>query len=148
MERCKHCQREKPDYGADMTCAKGGYCEWHDPAQLIESIINPTVVPLDVSWAPGDGVAGKRMIWSFPATAIIEGFEVQAKDSGYSGFIDSLRIGLCEFLHVAPYPILMWSDGMPPVVFYLPSVPVGNHLTIETREFHGRIRPRGVLLNP
>jgi hypothetical protein len=28
METCKHCKRSRPEYIADPSCAKGGYCEW------------------------------------------------------------------------------------------------------------------------
>lgn len=149
MKRCRHCNREKPDYGADLSCAKGGYCEWHSPDQVIHGITHPTSYPMDISWAPGNGQAGQRMMWSFPNTAIVEGLEVEVQGgTNYNGFIDSLRIGLVEYLAVGPYPILMWSGGMPPILFMLPSVPYGHHFGLETRGFYGKIRPRGIIIAP
>ncbi len=155
MKKCKHCNREEPGYGEDMTCAKGGYCEW-----VYEAIIpdftdasNHPTSPTDVPWLEGNGVQGKRMSWTFPYTAIIQSFEIEPLKpsiygADYNGFITALRIGMVEYLHISPYPISMWSPGMPAVQLWLPSVPNGYHLTIETQGFHGKIRPRGLVLNP
>ena len=163
MEKCRLCKRERPDFITDPSCEKGGYCEWEDenlahaswaqqgmtlPEVHITQLRGSKVTPMDVPWIEGNGQAGERMTWSFPNTAIIEGLEVQPKASSYQGFIDSIRIGLCEYLHVGPFPILMWSPGMPDVTLWLPSVPYSHHFGIETRGFRGKIRPRGLVLNP
>lgn len=150
MEKCKHCQRDKPDYGADMTCAKGGYCEWE------ETQIIPGTIPIDVSWGSGlppnsQGItitSPRMMHWSFPEQALIQGLEVEPRGSSYHGFISSMRIGIVEYLYVIPFPFLMWSPGMPPVELMLPHVPKGHNFTLETHNFLGRVRPRGLLLMP
>jgi hypothetical protein len=142
MEKCKHCQRDKPDYGADMTCGKGGYCEWE------ETQIVPGTMPLDVSWADGGSANSRVMHWSFPERAIIQGLEVEPNGSSYHGFISSMRIGNVEYLYVCPFPFLMWSPGMPAVELMLPHVPIGSTFTLETSSFRGKVRPRGLLLIP
>lgn len=106
------------------------------------------VTPMNVSWATGNGTRGYRMIWAFPGNAIVEGLEVEPYHSSYHGFIETLRVGLSDYLHMGPYPILMWSPGMPPVELWLPHVPYGSHFHIETRDFRGKIRPRGLIINP
>jgi len=150
MEKCKHCQRERPDCMTDPSCAKGGYCEWEESLEVkVTQLGGSKVGPMDVSWADGTGIVGRRMMWAFPNTAIVEGLEVEpGGGSSYQGFIDALRIGNCDYLHIAPYPILMWSPGMPPVQLWLPSVPKDHHFALETSHFWGRIRPRGLVLNP
>lgn len=160
MEKCRLCHRKRPDYITDPSCEKGGYCEWEDenltrawappsmPEVKVTQLNGSKVSPMDVSWADGHGAAGYRMMWSFPNTAIVEGLEVQPRGSSYDGFIDALRVGLCDYLHISPYPILMWSPGMPPVQLWIPSVPIGHHFSLETRNFYGKIRPQGLILNP
>jgi len=64
----------------------------------------------------------------------------------YNGFISDIRIGNHSYLMVLPFPFLMWSPGMPPVEFMLPHVPYGHHFTIETTNFRGRVRPRGLVI--
>lgn len=171
MEKCRLCHRERPDFITDPSCEKGGYCEWEDenlahaswaqpgmiPEVKVTQLNGSKVSPMDALWLEGQGQTGQRLIWSFPNTAIVEGLEVKpfqnpqyppGHGGDYNGFIDSIRIGLCEYLHVGPYPILMWSPGMPDVTLWLPSVPNGHHFQLETRGFHGKIRPRGLVLNP
>jgi hypothetical protein len=163
MEKCRLCHRERPDFITDPSCEKGGYCEWEDenlthawaaqsnsviPEVTITQLFGSKVTPMDAHWNEGHGQAGERMTWSFPNTAIVEGLEVQPKGSSYQGFIDALRIGHCEYLHIAPFPILMWSPGMPDVMLWIPSVPFSHHFCLETRGFYGKIRPRGLILNP
>lgn len=158
MEKCKHCQRERPDYVTDPSCEKGGYCDWEESLEVkVTQLGGSKVTPMDVSWITGNGTAGFRMTWSFPNTAIVEGLEVEPlrpsnmppwHRGSYNGFIDALRIGNCDYLHIAPYPILMWSPGRPPVQLWIPSVPIGNHFSLEVRDFRGKIRPRGLVLNP
>lgn len=147
MEKCKHCNREKPGYGVDTTCAKGGQCEWVSEPTLpnfIRAIAKTT--DMNVSWAEGNGIDGRRMSWGFPGTAIVEGLEIESKS--YEGYIGSLQVGLADFMHLGPYPISMWSPGKPPVNLWLPSVKLGNHFAITVYGFHGRIRPRGLILEP
>jgi len=149
MEKCKLCQRERPTYIADPSCAKGGYCEWEEVAEAQVTQLNGSkVIPMDVHWGDGNGTVGNRLIWSFPNTAIVEGLEVEPRGSSYMGFIDTIRVGLSDYLHIGPYPILMWSPGMPPVQLWLPSIPISHHFTIETSHFFGRIRPRGLIVGP
>lgn len=161
MEKCKHCKRDKPDYIADPSCAKGGYCEWQNqpPSVTVTHLNGSKVTPIDVSWATGSGIAGGgyHMHWAFPNTAAVEGLEVvpwrdlkypSGFNGDYNGFITSMRIGNNEYLHIAPYPILMWSPGMPNVDLWLPAVPKGHNFSLTTKGFFGKIRPRGLLLNP
>jgi hypothetical protein len=158
MQKCKHCSRERPDFMADPTCAKGGYCEWEETVIPIISVTKErTMTAMNVSWADGNGIMGRRMAWSFPDMAIVEGLEVQPyKPAGmgpgyggdYNGFISSLRVGLVEYLQLGPYPILMWSPGMPSIYLTIPHVPYGSTFSLETDNFMGKIRPRGYILSP
>lgn len=141
MEKCKHCQRDKPDYNADQTCAMGGYCDWE------ETHIIPGTSVMNVSWADGARhTVNCIMHWQFPLKAIVTGLEVEPAGSSYDGFISDLRVGNCSYLMVAPFPFLMWSPGMPKVDFMLPHVPKEHHFSLETCGFRGRVRPKGLLI--
>lgn len=158
MTRCKHCNREKPDFTADPTCAKGGYCEWEETIIPVTTVTQGrTTSVMDVSWACGNGIMGRRMHWAFPEVALVEGLEVEpyrapgnppGYGGSYNGFISSIRVGLVEYLQLGPYPILMWSPGMPPIYLTIPHVPLGCHFSLEVDNFMGRIRPRGLIVNP
>lgn len=49
MQKCKHCERIRPDYIADPSCAKGGYCEWENVKRTIALADN---YPKPVKWRP------------------------------------------------------------------------------------------------
>lgn len=113
--------------------------------------------PLDAIWLTPNQprTVGQRLTWSFPGPTIIEGFEVKGLEeqavegvevSDFSGFITSLQVGNVEYLYVGPYPICMFSPGMPKPTIHLPHVPVGVYLSMGLDYFSAKIRPIGTVL--
>ncbi len=240
-QHCRQCERKRPEYIADPSCSKGGYCEWvevasaqdtyrswcpetdqkctekrctganckkarqrqikeegaeYDAEQAMDYVsaypVEPMpssgwhrlrtvdccgglkgvclhpgtpghepvekpkskAYPIDAPWlTPNQPRAvGQRLTWSFQGPAVIDGFEVEGKPTDaiqgrdFNGFLTSLLVGNCEYLHIGPYPISMFSPGMPPVTLWLPHVPIGVYLSVGLDYFQGKIRPIGKVI--
>jgi len=132
-----------------------GHCELqanHGGFHLYQLLPRPIV--LDAFWLTPQcpGQCGQILTWRFEGKAIVESFEVEGKPAAggrardFNGFITSLRVGNEELLRLGPYPISMFSLGMPKVEAWLPHVPVGWNLTVSLDHFYGRIRPIGLVI--
>lgn len=114
----------------------------------------PRAVPMEAFWQTPrvPGQPGQILFWQFQGKAIVESFEVEGQRTDglqgrdFNGYITSLRVGNEELLRLGPYPISMFSPGMPKVDALLPFIPVGVGLTITLDYFIGRIRPTGLVV--